>query len=106
MDVPSKNLEISAVTETIPGWWHCRGLSFLIYFCICRFLRRMHITLIMKTKQRNEVKRKPTFRRIWCHGVLSLEKWNGEVEKISELGSWLVLAKGPQGEHLELLSRP
>lgn len=90
MHVPRKNLEVSVVDGATVG-----DFRFSSIFVFANFLRRMHIILITKTKQRNEEKRKPIFRRIWCHGVLSLEKWNGEVEKISGLGSCTALAIGP-----------
>lgn len=51
------------------------GISFFdIFFAFARFLKSMCIVLIIRTKQRNGVKRKPVFRRIWWHGVLDLEK--------------------------------
>lgn len=42
-------------------------------FVFANFLRICMVS-ITRTKQRNKVKRKPIFRRMCCHGILSLEK--------------------------------
>lgn len=42
------------------------GISFFdIFFAFASFLGSMCIVLIIRTKQRDEVKRKPVFTRIW-----------------------------------------
>lgn len=51
------------------------AISFLMYFYICQFSENMHC-FKMRTKQRNEVKRKPIFRRMRYQGVFGLEKQN------------------------------